>query len=655
MFATFFVSGGSSPPYITTANIPVQLLPMFYNEKWATFGYQTILTLSNQLIGIGLTGMLRRFAIYPAKAAWPTIMPTIALNRALLKPKRKENINGWRLSTYLFFFLAFCVMFIYFWIPNYIFQALSTFNWMTWIAPNNINLALITGSQNMGINPFPTFDWNVIVYGGDPLVLPWYTMINTYFGVWIGTFAIIGAYYRNLNNSAYLPMNQPGIYDNMGNRYNVSKILDSAGRFVESKYQAYSPPFWSAASIVSYGAFFCVYTLGISYCLLQYRRDIYTAMKDLYRGVQFWRKDEYRNTRHDTTFVRSLNNYKDAPEWWFLALLLISFGLAVATVEHWPTGTPVWGIVFVLGLNYVFLIPITMIYAYTGQTWSMNVLVEIIIGVALKGRPQALNILKAYGVMIDSEASGMASTWKAGIYTYIPSRAVFRSQVIAAILTSFVSLGVLQYQLNLKGVCTKSQQFTTKFTCPGLQQFFSASVLFGAIGTERFMEKLYPFLKWTFLMGAAMGPFFWFVQTGGPELLAKYRPQYTQKCIKWSQWANRFNPVIICIGIIGFAPGNLSLYTGGIYVSALWNFFIRRRFVRWWAKYTYVLSAGFGCGIALSSIIMFFALQYRTGTTVAPEIDWWGNNAPQTGLDGQGAALLSMPDAGFFGPPAPFP
>lgn len=655
MLSTLFLSGGSAPPYITTANIPVQLLPMFYNEKWATFGYQVILTLSNQLIGIGLSGMLRRFAVYPAKAMWPLSMPTIALNRALNNKKRKERINGWTITQYWFFFSAFVFMFVYFWFPNYIFVALSTFNWMTWIAPQNINLALITGSNNMGINPFPTFDWNIITTGGDPLVLPFYTIWNNYIGLWIGTFAIIGVYYNNVRWTSYLPMNAPGIFDNTGNSYNVSLILNSAGRFVEEKYQAYSPPFWTASSIVSYGAFFTVYTMGISYCLLQYRRDVVAACRDLYRGVQFWRKDEYRNTQHDNTFVRSLNNYKDAPEWWFIALLLIAFGLSVATVEHWPTNTPVWGIVFVLGLNFIFLIPITMISSYTGQTWSMNVLVEIIIGAALKGRPQALNILKAYGVMIDSEASGFASTWKVGLYAYIPSRAVFRTQVISAILTSFVSLGVLQYQLNLKGICTKAQRFTTKFTCPGLQQFFSASVLFGAIGTERFMEKLYPFLKWCFLLGAALGPFFWFIQTGGPEMLAKWKPQYQRACIVYARRANSFNPVIICIGLINFAPYNLSYYTGQLYVGAAWTFFVKKRFPRWWAKYTYVLSAGFGCGIALSGIIIFFAVTYRTGTTKAPEIDWWGNNAPATGLDGQQAPLSSMPTVGVFGPSAPFP
>lgn len=38
-------------------------------------------------------------------------------------------------------------MFLYYWLPGYLFTALSTFNWMTWIAPNNLTLVILTGSS----------------------------------------------------------------------------------------------------------------------------------------------------------------------------------------------------------------------------------------------------------------------------------------------------------------------------------------------------------------------------------------------------------------------------------------------------------------------------------------------------------------------------
>lgn len=43
-------------------------------------------------------------------------------------------------------------------------MAVSTFNWMSWIAPNNQVYNNVVGSVNgLGYNPIPTFDWNVLI------------------------------------------------------------------------------------------------------------------------------------------------------------------------------------------------------------------------------------------------------------------------------------------------------------------------------------------------------------------------------------------------------------------------------------------------------------------------------------------------------------
>lgn len=40
------------------------------------------------------------------------------------------------------FLICFVAMFVYFFFPNYIFSAMSMFNWPTWISPNNLVLAV---------------------------------------------------------------------------------------------------------------------------------------------------------------------------------------------------------------------------------------------------------------------------------------------------------------------------------------------------------------------------------------------------------------------------------------------------------------------------------------------------------------------------------
>lgn len=180
--------------------ILVQKSPVFYGEKFVTFGYQLMLTLFVQLMGMGFAGYLRRFSVYPVKALWPTILPTIAMNRALTRPEPRENINGWTISRYRFFYVCTVGMFFYYWFPGYLFTALSTFNWMTWISPQNITLAILTGSSlGLGLfNPITTFDWNVATSSYAALAQPFFATCTMYFGSILGAFIILGIYYSNM-------------------------------------------------------------------------------------------------------------------------------------------------------------------------------------------------------------------------------------------------------------------------------------------------------------------------------------------------------------------------------------------------------------------------------------------------------------------------
>jgi hypothetical protein len=108
-------------------------------------------------------------------------------NLALIKAFHAETnapVKGpfgrtWTMSQEKFFLLTFTAMAIYFWFPSYLFQALSYFNWMTWIAPANVTLAAVTGTVGgMGFNPWPTFDWNNAQVYVQPLTTPSFTVCN---------------------------------------------------------------------------------------------------------------------------------------------------------------------------------------------------------------------------------------------------------------------------------------------------------------------------------------------------------------------------------------------------------------------------------------------------------------------------------------------
>jgi len=211
--------------------------------------------LGTNLVGYGLAGLARRFLVYPSYCVWPASLVTIALNAAF---HTEENVpvegpfrKIFAASRLKFFLLAFGAMFLYFWFPNYIFTALSMFSWMTWIAPNNVNLAAVAGFSNgLGLNPWPTWDWNTLLFDNtDPLMVPFFATFNKFIGMFCSMFVILGLWYTNAYYTGYLPINSNHVYDNTGNLYNVSRAIDERGIFDAEKYGAYSPAYLAAGNL----------------------------------------------------------------------------------------------------------------------------------------------------------------------------------------------------------------------------------------------------------------------------------------------------------------------------------------------------------------------------------------------------------------------
>ncbi|EDK39517.2 hypothetical protein PGUG_03615 [Meyerozyma guilliermondii ATCC 6260] len=627
MLATLCYSISGTTPYVSW-NILVQKSEVFYDNKWVDFGYQVLLMLSSQFLGFGLAGIMRRFVVYPVQSIWPTVLPTIALNKALTLPEQKENIHGWTISRYYFFFATFFGSFLYFWIPNYLMQFLSTFNWMTWIKPSNLTLANITGSvSGLGLNPISTFDWTVLNYNL-PLTIPFYSTMNQAIGWTIAFFCIIGVYYSNNLWSQYIPINTNGLYTNTGQPYAVTAVLNEKGLFDEKKYQEVGPPFYSAANLVVYGAFFAIYPFAFVYEFVVNWRINFFAFKSIWQTMRNFRRSNYEG--FNDPYSRSMAKYKEVPDWVFFAVLIISIVLSILCVKLYPAETPVWGIFFAIGINFVFLIPLASIYSRTGFSFGLNVLVELIVGYALPGNGLALMFIKAIGYNIDGQAENYISNQKMAHYVRIPPWSIFRVQMLSVFINCFITLGIISFQLTgITDYCDPLNK--QKFTCAQARTFYSASVLWGVIGPKRVFNGLYPILQYCFLIGFLLTIpavlFKWY----GPKKLTKY-----------------FQPTVIIGGMLLYAPYNLTYVLGGLYLAIASMWYLQSRKPAWWQKYNYLFSAGMTAGVAFSGIIIFFAVQYHDKS-----INWWGNTVMYAGMDGSSVAdlnaTISAPD-GYFGP-----
>lgn len=650
MFATicFNVSINATLVYTT---IVVQKVKRYYDASFVTFGYEIIYVLCNQTMGFGFAGLLRRFAVYPVKTLWPDLLPTIALNRSLLKPERRENIHGWTISRYKFFFICMFGMFCYFWLPDYLFTALSTFNWMTWIAPNNFNLAVVTGSiYGVGINPWTTFNWNVITERYN-LSTPFFSACQQYAGNIISAMVILAVFYSNTRWAGYLPLNSSSVYTNDGSLYNVSKTITN-NMFDNEKYQKYSPPYFTAGVIVSYASLLVCYPMTFVYMFLNQYRLVTQAFINFYVGLRRG-KGNYEGL--DDPHCKMMSCYKEVPDWWFMAVLAVTTVLAIVLCECYPINSPVWLVFFCMGINLVFLIPATLLQAITGYGFFLDTLLQVIIGVALPGNPQALLFGQTLGAgAIDGQATTFVSDQKLAHYSKLPPRSVFRGQLTCAVITCFVGVSIQNWVMNnIKGFCNNDQP--DDFTCASSATvFYTSSVEWGVIGPVKVYKGLYPFFKWCYLIGACVGIGFFLAQNYGPRLRSWCQKRLSENAFeKLDKSVFAFfrlfawvNPVLIIVGFQGWAPGNLTYWTPGFYLCFIFMYYIRRRYLLWWERYNYVLSAAFTTGVALSALVIYFAVQYHPKS-----IDWWGNSVSGKGIDGSyKGGLLPIPEVGYFGP-----
>ena len=116
--------------------------------------------------------------------------------------------------------------------------------------------------------------------------------------------------YTNTWYSGFLPMISSGSFDNTGNSYNVTLIVDDDTVFNLDAYKAYSPLFISTTFAVSYGVSFASITATLMHTLVFYRKQILSkAFSSL--------------SERPDIHARLMSVYKGVPDWWYLAIFCV--------------------------------------------------------------------------------------------------------------------------------------------------------------------------------------------------------------------------------------------------------------------------------------------------------------------------------------------
>lgn len=348
------VNISASTAYASGALVSI-ISPVYWDRDYGA-GFSFIFLLTTQMLGFGLAGLARRWLVYPAALIWPSTLSSAVLFRALHEPQDNSPANGWTISRYRFFSYFTLFAFVLFWFPDYIWTSLSTFAFVTWIAPHNQKVNTIFG-MNSGLGLLPiSFDWTQINYAGSPLITPFYITCNA-FAVVVLFYLFLSPilYYTNVWQSAYLPLLSSSTFDNTGSSYNITRVVDDNLNFVLSKYEEYSPMYISMSYSLTYALSFAAVTAIVVHTYL-------------YNGPEIWAK--FKNSRHggEDIHKRLMNNYKEVPDWWYAVLTVVVVALGCLTVSYWDTGLPVWGFIVVcFGMGVLLIVPEGILEGTTNQ------------------------------------------------------------------------------------------------------------------------------------------------------------------------------------------------------------------------------------------------------------------------------------------------
>jgi len=353
----------------------------------------------------------------------------------------------------------------------------------------------------------------------------------------------------------------------------------------------------------------------------------------------WFRKDivrRFRSSLRDERDVHSrlMQFYPEVPAWWYGLVGVIAFAFFCTSIEIIPTQMPIWAAVVGIILSSTLSIPLAMLQAITNQQVPTQVMMELVGGYMLPGKPIANVIFKTIGFITSNQAISFAGDLKLGHYMKIPPRIMFLVQVIPTVFACIWVTVIQDWMLsNVEDVCTASQP--QGFRCPGSTTFYTASVIWGAVGPRRLFSPGAPYsgLLWFFPVGILAPIPFYFLARRFPLSFYRY-----------------INIPVFFAGLAAMPPASGINYASWVLTGFLFNYVIRRFRFRWWMRYNYILSAALDAGVAFGMVVVFFGLGLPKPSTGGIQLNWWGNLVWQNTADVQGKPFKPMPASGFVGP-----
>ncbi|TFY56328.1 hypothetical protein EVG20_g8969 [Dentipellis fragilis] len=567
---------------------------LYYNNKLNP-GLAIFTILASQLLGYGFSGILREFLVYPTKTWWPTVITSANVLQAL---HFDRALSSKRVRLFWIVFAAVAVWEI---IPQYIFPVLTgvsifclidngRHDWMRNVfggASNNEGTGLLAAC----------FDWNYI--GGGALWTPLQTQINQDIGLALTYIFMVALYYGNVWKAKNFPfMSQDLFYEN-GTTYNQTLILTN-NVFDHEKYLEQGPAFFSASN----AWFLLVSNLALGSCLVHVFLWNWSDISGAFQFTQF-----RKGFQVDDPHYAEMLKYKPVPHWWFILLLAAAFTAAQATNYKGDSGLPWWALIVLLIMCFT----LTLIYGFLDSITGFDLnffgsgFFQMITAFMIPGKPVANMYGTLYGQNTMNQSLTLLADFKLGQYTKVPPRVTFFAQVSGAVVGAILNYIMLINIIDNNRAALLSIAGTRLWSGQNPQSYNSNAISWGALGPQMFGKGgIYFMVPVALAIGLVLPIPFWLLHKKYPKGGFNYviMPIITQ----YSAW--------LTVGI------NTSI-TFSVLIGLFSQYYVRKRWPRWFTKYNYIVSGAIDGGTQVMIFLLSFAVFGAAG--VAHDFPTWLN------------------------------
>ncbi|KAF1934879.1 OPT superfamily oligopeptide transporter [Clathrospora elynae] len=556
-------------------------------------------TISIGLFGYGICGLLRPICVWHVDSVYWSSLPTVKVLQGLHWQQVKDS------KPIRWFWIAFSCMFVYEFFPAYIFPWLNSISIPCLAAMHATGAKATTltnifggATNNEGLGWFSlSLDWQYITSFQSSLPLKF--QLHQTAGLIVCFFVMLSIYYGNAWDSKSLPFMSTRLLTQDGKKYPSAKVFVN-GILDKSALAEYGLP--RLTGTFAYAMFMANAAIGalIAHIILFWGGDTVRAFKAAKEG------------KHDDPHhAHMAKHYKEAPWWWYISVLVVSFVLGLVVVLKENVTLPVWAYIIALLFGTIIAPFSILLYARFGNGIATNNLSKVIAGLILPGRPIGNMYFAAWSHNVINGAVQLSMDLKLGEYLKIPPRVMFITQIYGTVLGGFINYAVMISIVTGNKELLADSNGNSSWSGATIQSYNTNASTWALASYLYKQGRAYSIVPLGLVIGAA--------------IVVLTSSQFVPKIGKFSLREINLPQFIQYAGYIPYNQSQTCVLLSWTIVGFFTQFYLRNHRPRIFRDYSYLIAGAFDGASLMCLFILSFAV-FGAGGPAIPFPQWWGNN-----------------------------